>query len=121
MHPPKRTEEIANRCPNAFNRVGVDFSDPIRISISCPLSFPVANCGMTPIESRITAPLIRIYSGSQLGELMHMRKQRLFIGLMHDPQSDLTRLASYGAYNRWSVFGIGATTPAFIRTATRRV
>ena len=121
MNPPKRTEEIANRCPNAFNRVGVDFSDPIRIGISCPLSFPMAHCGMTPIKSRITAPFISIHSGSRFGELMHMRKQRLLIGLMHDPQPDLTRLASYGAYNWWSVFGIGATTPAFIRTATRRV
>ena len=81
MNAAKGTQEIANGRPNAFNGIGVNLSNPIAISVCCPLALTVAYRGMTAVESQVASPLIGINGGLLLGELMDMFRKCLLVGL----------------------------------------
>ena len=51
MNPPKGSDEIANRGPNAFNGIGMNLTLSIAISVYCPLPLAMTDRGMTAIES----------------------------------------------------------------------
>ena len=121
MNAAKGTQEITNGRPNAFNGIGVNFSNPIGISVCCPLALTVAHRVMTAVESQVALPLIGINGSLLLGELMDMFRKCLLVGLWHDPESHVTALSSHGANNRWSVIGIGAPSPTLVGTASGRV
>ena len=83
VNAPKGTQEIANRRPDAFNGIGVNFSNPIGIGVYCPLACTVAHRGMTPVGVQVALPLIGINGGTFLGELIHMGRKCVLVGLWH--------------------------------------
>ena len=121
MNAAKGTQEITNGRPNAFNGIGVNFSNPIGISVCCPLPLTVAHRGMTAVESQVALPLIGINGSLLLGELMDMFRKCLLVGLSYHPESHLTALPAHRANNRRSVIGIGAPSLALIGTPAGRV
>lgn len=82
MNAPKGTQKVANGRPNAFNGIGMNLSNAISISISCPLSFAMTDGEMGAIESTIALPFIGINGRSLCGELMDMSREGIGVGVM---------------------------------------
>ena len=70
MHTAKRTQKVAHGCPQAFNRVNMDFANPITVIISCPFILGVAYGTVRTFQTVVTLPFISITVGLMLGESM---------------------------------------------------
>ena len=68
MNTPKRTQEVENRRPDAFNRIRMNFTKTIGIIISRPLAVAMAHRGMLAIQRSIPPPSICIHGRITMGE-----------------------------------------------------
>ena len=72
MDAPKRTQEISECRPNAFNGVGVGFVNTITVCVSRPLAVFMADDRMDAVNAVIPPPAICIHGGCRQRKLMHV-------------------------------------------------
>ena len=104
MDPAICTQKIANRCPQSFNRVDVDFTYAITIIVSRPFLLKMTHRGAWVNHGVITAPFV----GVNLGKRVHMMGQCLPITIERYPKTNLSRLPADSPNYRWAVGGVGS-------------
>src|SRR4051794_24689442 len=125
-HPPKRTQKIAQPCPDALHRIVVDLAHPITILIPCPL--PLARrvtdlLEATPVlrQMVIGMPLISVHRAAFAGMNFDKSLQRLAVTMVAHVQAHLPAFASHDPGYRRAVV-VPRTVPSdFIRTTARRI
>ena len=125
-HASKHAQEIAAARPDAFHRVGVNFSNPVTIIIAGPLT--VSRCmtdglmdtaGGTKVM--VGRPLIGGDDcvGARMGHQHWF--QRGAIRVFAEAQPDVPTAAPHDSDNRWARGGPGSMATRLVRAPTRRV
>ena len=106
MNSTQGAQKVADGCPHAFDGVGVDFVNPVPISIFGPLFPTMANARMRTSNPMVASPLIGVDLSGDLSELMHYT------------QPDLTTLSSNCAYNWRAVIGVVTVSSSLVGSPT---
>ena len=114
----KGTQKVADGFPHTFSGVGVDFVNPVSISIFSPLFLTMANGRMEASKPMVASPLIGVDLSGNYSELMHMRLKGLPIRLMHHTLSYLTTLSSNRPYNWRAVNGVATVSSSLVGSST---
>ena len=69
----------------------------ISIGVYCPLPLSMTDSGMMAVESQIPLRLIGINGGTNVSELMDMRRKGLLVGVICYTQPHLTAISTHGA------------------------
>ena len=88
MNTPKRAKEVANRRPDTFNAIRMNFANTIGIVISCPFTVFMTDHDIPTIKTVISTPTICVDDGISGRELMHMIRQYLFVRVRYGNYSD---------------------------------
>jgi hypothetical protein len=121
VNPAKRTQKIARRCPEPFDRVGMDLADAIAIVIPRPFFLTVTHSVVDTIDLVVALPFIGVTGGVLRGIAVHMLLQRLPIGMLVNPQTTLPTSSTHGPNNGGAIILIGPVASSLVRAAPRRI
>ena len=119
VDPPKRTQKIARGCPQAFDGVGMNLTDPIAVIIARPFFLAVTHRGVGTINVIIALPFIRVTGSFFLGGAVHVFLQRLAIGMLAHAQPALPPLPPDGTNDGRTIILIGPVPSSFVGVADR--
>lgn len=114
-------QKITGRRPQPFDSVGMNFSHPITVIISCPFVLAVTDRAVCPLDLVVALPFIGVTLGRPLGIPMHVLLQSLAVRMLTDSQAALPTLSANGPNNRWPVIFIGAVPTLLVSSAPRRI
>jgi hypothetical protein len=121
VHPAERSQEIARRRPQPFDGIDVHLAHPVPVVVARPLALTVADGAACPLDSVITAPFIRVASGSRQRVAVHVPPQRRPVRVLADSQPTLPAAPPDGADHRGTVILVGGVAALLVRTPPRRV
>jgi hypothetical protein len=115
----KRSEEVSQPCPHAFDRVGVNFKGIILIVIACPLLVSMCNGRMLAFDAMIRLVFIGENMAVRPGNAMNMVRQGFGLCGVNHPQTDLPAGTSNRAQYRWTVVSVRASASPLVGSPTR--
>jgi hypothetical protein len=121
MYTAEGPQKITCCRPQAFDRVGMNFSYSITVIISCPLFLAVTDRAVRSLDLIVALPFIGVTLGRLLGITMHVLLQSLAVCMPTDSQAALPTLSANGSNHRWPIIFIRAVPALLVRSATWRI
>src|SRR5579859_802405 len=121
MDTAKRPQEGAQASPQAFQAVGMHFTDSITVVIARPFVDGVAHAGVGTLQGIVGVGLVGVNWHTRSREGMDMPTQACRSRIGFDTEAHLSGVTPHHADNGRTVILICATSAPFVGPASRRV
>ena len=99
-------EKVAQARPHAFSRVGVNLSNAVAIIVASPFVDTMIDCDTLADNVVVSGPFVSIDGGPRQGESCHMLFERLAVGALDHPQTNLTAVTPHCPHHRGTIIVI---------------
>src|SRR5215813_274877 len=117
----KGAQKIAGGGPQAFDGVGVDFTEAIAVIIAGPFFLAMPHGGVDPIDAIVPLPFVGVTRGIFFGVAVHVFLPRLPIGMLTHPQPALATFPTAGPHDGRAIILIGPVASSFVGATPWRI